>query len=124
MVVSVWIKLEQQHIDYADDKVAKPRREAAKRLHRTPRNGASGEDVAAMAQDLLGARCECAGYLWLKPITGGRPGGHPEGKWHTFRDDPTKFVPDLGTFIDIKGRPKRDQDLPLNLDSVADTSIP
>lgn len=89
----VIVTLEAKHIAYADE-VARKRHENAKRYAIKGGNGGPEATTggAALAIDLLGARGECAGYLWLSPI-----------KWHVAcRGYEFLDLPDLGDFIDAK----------------------
>lgn len=82
------ITLEQKHIDYADA-LAKRRYDAARKRGRVPTNdGPIGE--LGLYNDINGARGECAGYLYFKPV-----------RWNTFADE-VNGLPDLDKFIDIR----------------------
>lgn len=90
--------------DFQDDyaaMVARRRREAAVEKDRPARNGCPEDPEKAFAYDLLGARCECAAYIALKPC-----------KWNRFSqrvDD----LPDIDDWIDVKGSSKAWYDLPI-----------
>ena len=87
-----WIRLEKLHIDFADDLAAR-RRGAALEIERGAREG---HEIERPEFDLevLGARCEAAGKLFLNPV-----------KWHAFSRT-VRDLPDLDDFIDVKGAPQ------------------
>lgn len=101
---SILWELAEKHVDYSDNRVARRRRALAKENNRTPGNNAPTGEVAALRLDILGARTECVGYLYLSPIM-----------WHTVRRR-IYNLPDLGDFIDVKGRDKDWYDLPIQKD--------
>lgn len=84
-----WVTLEKTHIEFAN-KIARMRRKNAVDNDWQPGNGAPDDREIAMAMDVLGARAEAAGKLYLNPV-----------KWHAFslRAD----SPDLEDWIDVKG---------------------
>lgn len=85
------IELKQQHTDFTDP-LARRRMDAAVERNRQPNNNAPANDTEeAFALVVMGTRCECAAYLWAKPV-----------KWHTFADD-VRDLPDLHDFINVKG---------------------
>jgi hypothetical protein len=89
------ITLEPKHIDFADNNVARRRQAAAVERNRQAHNGAPIDPAAALGIHILGARCECAGYLWFK-LNG------ISLHWHTFAQE-VGGLPDLGDFVDVKG---------------------
>lgn len=91
--MAVTIRLENLHIDFAD-KLAVRRQDAADRRRRPAKNGAPTSRPRALAMHVLGTRTEAAGKLYLNPIA-----------WNAFVED-VRDVPDLGDFIDVKGRSK------------------
>jgi hypothetical protein len=87
------VRLELSHIDFADN-VAALRRSQAFMRARKAHNRAPTNFDGAFAIDRLGARCEVAGKLFLNPIV-----------WHAYAER-ISGLPDLGDFIDVKGRSK------------------
>ncbi len=105
------IKLEQQHIDYADE-IAYKRRQLGEQK-RQPRNGVALTGDEPLRYDTMGARCECAAYLYFKPL---------KAKWHAFTgghitDESGEKLPDLDDYIDAKGRAKDWHSLPVQKDA-------
>lgn len=86
----VWLDLKPEHIEFSDN-LAMRRHVAAFKNNRPGKNGAPTTGVAAEAFNIMGARCECAAYLWAKPV-----------KWHSFGES-VRDLPDLDYFIDVKG---------------------
>jgi hypothetical protein len=91
----VWITLDQEKLNFCDN-IARKRQHNADDYHLAPMNNAPTEYNAALALHVLGVRCECAGYVYLKPI-----------KWNTFVPGCTAMderLADLDDWIDCKGR--------------------
>jgi hypothetical protein len=80
----------------ACDRLGELRREKAKRLRRKPGNKAPTDDAVALAMDILGMRCEYAGYVWVKAATG-------SCVWNWQIVDNVTDLWDLEGFIDVKG---------------------
>jgi len=87
---SIWITLGPQQIACADE-IARKRQGAAVLRQRPAHNGAPVDYERALSINVSGARCEMAGWKWLRPI-----------KWHALAED-IGSLPDLGDFIDVKG---------------------
>jgi hypothetical protein len=100
-----FVTLDRYQIGYADG-IALARRIMAMEWGRQPRNGSPAEFKAGLAYDRVGARAELAGKLYLNPI-----------KWNAFTAGRTRELPDLGDFIDVKGRSRAYFDLPVQKDS-------
>lgn len=91
--MTVRVSLSQVHIDYSDD-IARKRHENAKANNIKGGNGGpeAKDGDAALEIDILGARGECAAYLWLKPI-----------EWHRYHKGADfTGLPDLGALVDVK----------------------
>ena len=100
----VIIRLTPDIIEYADN-VAALRQGSAFLKHRSPANGLAADFEVSLAHHRLGARCEAAGKIYLNPIT-----------WHALAER-IKNLPDLGAFIDVKGRPRDTNDLIVQKDA-------
>jgi hypothetical protein len=85
------IILQEKHIKYSDW-IARERRKLAIEMNRKPGTNCTTENNQALAYDILGMRCECAGYLFFQPV-----------KWHWQIVKDVKNLPDLDNFIDVKG---------------------
>jgi hypothetical protein len=88
--------------DWADA-VGCRRRSDAVFMARRRLNGPIGGFDLVLEKDRLGARCELAGKVYFNPIT---------WHWQTYRYG----EPDLGDFIDIKGRAESWHDMPVQAD--------
>lgn len=95
---SVWITLEREHIEFADD-LARRWLESATSKNRPPTNGAPTDRKKAHKLDIIGARCEAAAKLYLNPV-----------KWNICENIGGK-IPDFEDWIDVKGRSKCTYDL-------------
>jgi hypothetical protein len=93
----------QNVIDYADN-VAALRRSRAFLWRLKNADGLVGDFDTLLAMDRMGARCEAAGKLYLNPI-----------HWHACTER-FKGAPDLGDFIDVKGRYRDTDDLIIQKD--------
>ena len=102
------VTLAPLHVDFADA-VARQRRADAVRKGRPSWNGAPIENAAALALDTLGARCECAAYLALKPC-----------RWNHLAADSLADLADLDDWVDVKGRARAWYDLPVQKEGRAD----
>jgi hypothetical protein len=93
-------------VDYADA-VGCMRHGSAVIKRRARGNGPVGSFDFVLGKDRLGARCELAAKQYFNPV-----------KWNSFS---AKFYgePDLGDFIDVKGRSETWQDLPVQEDGEA-----
>lgn len=89
----ITIELTDEMIDYADN-VACGRRWQAWKKSRKNHNGLTGTFDRMLAIDRLGARCELAGKRFLNPI-----------RWNAISET-IRRLPDLGDFVDVKGRAK------------------
>lgn len=101
-----WVTLEPLHIEFAD-KIARWRRNAAVDRSRPAHNGAPVKYQAALSIDVLGARAEAAGKLYLNPI-----------RWNAYAES-VRDLADLGDWIDVKGRAKSWHDLIVQRDDPA-----
>jgi hypothetical protein len=81
------IALEDRHIKFAD-RVARRRRAIAIAHNLEQGNNGQHNPVQALENDILGARCEAAGYTYCSPI-----------HWNLYQSGEA----DLGDFIDVKG---------------------
>ena len=72
------------------DAVGVARQAAAAPAGRKDANGLKASYAQGEAMHIIGARCELAGWRWLRPIS-----------WHALADR-TTGLPDLGEFIDVK----------------------
>jgi hypothetical protein len=98
-----WLVLEKEDWEEAD-KYAHQRRDLAIKLNRPPRNGAPQSDVP----DIVGMRCEMAGWLYLKPIL-----------WKKKTVVDVRGLPDYEVgdlIIDCKGRSQSWYDLMVQFD--------
>jgi hypothetical protein len=70
--------------------------------------GAPRQPDLELQFNVIGARCELAGFLYLRPAC-------DIGKlvWHQYTDDNPTDLPDLDNFIDVKGRTEGWHDLPV-----------
>lgn len=91
-------------IDYADN-VAALRRSRGFLWGLKNVGGLIGDFDTLLAIDRMGARCEAAGKLYLNPI-----------RWHACTER-FKGAPDLGDFIDVKGRCRDTDDLIIHQDA-------
>jgi hypothetical protein len=107
MSAPVIVTLDSVHVDYADN-VAAVRQGSAFLRRRANKNGLVGEFDQLLWHHRLGARCEVAGKLFLNPI-----------KWHALAKD-IGHLPDLGDFVDVKGRSRSDYDLVVQRDDEDD----
>lgn len=85
-----WFELAEDHLRFSD-RLAARRQQAATTRNRPPHNGAPTDPDRALAYHRLGARTECAGYLYLKPV-----------HWNTYVEH-VHGVADLEDWIDVKG---------------------
>ena len=97
------ITLTEEQIRIADF-VGKKRQDDAVRRGRPAKNKAPEDYYEALRIHVIGARCELAGKLCLDPV-----------KWNALLDD-VRGVPDLSTFIDVKGRRLRHHSLIVQYD--------
>jgi hypothetical protein len=84
------VRLEDRHVDFADT-LANRRHAAAVRRNRPASNGAPTDNRKALGIHILGARAECASYLYLSPV-----------KWNAYAENLDDLA-DLDDFIDAKG---------------------
>ena len=90
MIKCAWIRLEQVHIDYGN--ALGLRRQNERELSGAkPSNNAPSDREWSLRKHKLGALCECAQYLYLRPCY-----------WNRF--DVTSA--DFEGFIEVKGRPE------------------
>jgi hypothetical protein len=101
------IRLTPDIIEYADN-IAALRQGTAFLKRRANANGLIGSFDQLLAIHRMGARCEAAGKLYMNPI-----------RWHAFAGR-IKGLPDLGDFIDVKGRSRASYDLPVQKDDEDD----
>lgn len=87
--MSEWVTMETLHIDFADKIAVKRRRNASDNNWRGSQ-GAPEDDAHALPLDILGARAEAAGKLYMNPVT-----------WNAYSLRHTDA--DLDDFIDVKG---------------------
>jgi hypothetical protein len=87
----IWITLPDWVIEYADN-VAALRQATAFFNGRQNANGLTGSFDELLWFHRRGTRCEAVGKLYMNPIV-----------WHAFAERITG-LPDLGDFIDVKGR--------------------
>lgn len=109
------IKLEQNHIEYADH-VGLRRREMAIDANRKAHNGAPVENMSALKLDITGARAECAFYVWIKPMV-------PDIVWNAIRKR-ISGLPDFNDWIDVKARTKEWHSLIVQEDDPPDWAYP
>ena len=102
-----FVTLTPDIIEYADN-IAALRQGTAFFKNRVNANGLTGSFDQFLAINRLGARCEAAGKIYLNPI-----------RWHAFAEQ-IKGLPDLGDFIDVKGRSRASYDLPVQKDDEDD----
>jgi hypothetical protein len=98
--------LNDYQIGFADG-VAYARRMLAIHKARAPRNGSPTDRKKALGRDVLGVRGEAAGHVY----TGLR--------WNALSQIIGR-LPDLGDWIDVKGRSKAHYDLPVPKDGMLD----
>lgn len=101
---SAWLILDPDIIARCDA-LAHRRREAAILRGRPAKNNAA----QSVGPDILGTRCECAGWLYF----------WPKCHWHAWLED-VRGKPDLDDFIDVKGRPESWNDLIVQTDDPKD----
>lgn len=100
------IRLEPNHIDYSD--ALGIRRNDYAIANNKARHGVTGTAKETEWMNIVGARAECAGYLWLKPVL-----------WNRWTDESEK-MPDLDCFIDVKGRDRLGDDIYVHDDDPPD----
>lgn len=100
----VRILLTPERVDYADN-VGGFRRSRGFVWGLRNANGLKGSYDDLLAIDRMGARCEAAGKVYLNPIP-----------WHALTEK-FKNAPDLGDFIDVKGRWRDTDDLIVHKDA-------
>jgi hypothetical protein len=103
----VVITLTPEIIEYADN-IAALRQGTAFLKKRPNTNGLIGSFDKLLAIHRMGARCEAAGKLYFNPI-----------RWHAFAER-IKGLPDLGNFIDVKGRAREFHNLIVQKDDEDD----
>jgi hypothetical protein len=101
------IRLEPQHIEFAD-------RLGTKRQDFNLAKGKKakfyrGTPEESLWFDIMGARAECAFYLWMRPIF-----------WNRYWDGEHKLLPDFDCFIDVKGRDRPGDDIFVHKKDAAD----
>jgi hypothetical protein len=102
----IHVTLTQAMVDYADA-IACVRRGQAHIKRRQARNGLYGSFAELLEKEQLGTRCELAGKRYLNPI-----------RWNALLPK-IHGEPDLGDFIDVKGRSSPRYDLPVQADGEA-----
>jgi hypothetical protein len=100
------IRLEPQHIDFSDALGIKRNDYAI--ANNKARHGVTGTPAQTEWMNIVGARAECAGYLWLRPVL-----------WNRWTDESIK-MPDLDCFIDVKGRDRPGDDIFVHEDDPPD----
>jgi len=93
----ILITLQTEHLDFSE-RLAKARTTESVQNNRGGRNGSPIGGRAGVKYDIIGARGECASYLWASPV-----------RWNVRM--PVGKVADLDSFIDVKTRPNHWQDL-------------
>lgn len=100
--MDAFVTLSEYQIGFADG-IAYARRKSAIENDRKPRNGSPTDRKKAMGRDTLGTRSEAAGHVWTGL------------NWNALATR-ISGLPDLGDWIDIKGRSKAHYDLPVPKD--------
>jgi hypothetical protein len=103
------IQLQQNHIEYSD--TLGIRRNTLARAEGRKAKFHLGTPEEAEWMDVMGARCECAAYLWLRPIV-----------WNRWIQE-IERIPDLDCFIDVKGRERPGDDIFVHSDDPEDWAI-
>jgi hypothetical protein len=103
VIEPVVIRLIDRVTLYADA-VAAMRHGSAYIKNRKNKNNLVGDFDDLLWLNRVGTRCEAAAKIYLNPI-----------RWHAFEERITG-LPDLGDFIDVKGRSRERYDLPVQKD--------
>lgn len=85
------ILLSPEDVSLADS-IAQKRQSAAEAKGRISGNGGATRGTVALQNHILGARCELAAKRYLDPVD-----------WNSYSEFVSNNLPDLSTFIDVKG---------------------
>lgn len=108
--MSEWIDMLKSDVNYADG-VARKRQDWAERQEYGPTRGSTLDRSKQLLNNSVGARCEKASWLYLRLYT-----DICRLIWNEFIEGNPNGLADIDDFIEVKGRRKAWQELPVQPD--------
>lgn len=106
--MSEWVRLMPSDILYADILALKRQASSDRSGGRVPMRGAPRGYAKELQLNIIGCRCECAGFLYCCNVC-------PRiccPEWHAFVDNPVG-LPDFDDWVDVKGRSEHWHEMPV-----------